>query len=287
MSLDRDLSLAAQARRGGWSPFHFHRLFRKHLRETPRQYSERVRLADAAGALLLTRASVLKVALAAGFRSHEVFIRAFRRCFGCPPTSYRLAVRAALPEAQRYRHVMWSRSMARCLRLYHLPTQTPPRSHPMPILSISRQERPEQPILLIERRVARSELASMLAECFGALFSHGMQSGLPIAGAPLARYFRISTGLWTVQAAMPVATPAAAAGEMRSGTLPGGAMVVALHAGAYDQLSETHAAIERWIEAEGLQAADGPWESYVTDPAQHPDPADWRTEVCWPLSPRG
>ncbi len=21
----------------------------------------------------------------------------------------------------------------------------------------------------------------------------------------------------------------------------------------------------------------------VTDPAQHPDPADWRTEVYWPL----
>ena len=27
-----------------------------------------------------------------------------------------------------------------------------------------------------------------------------------------------------------------------------------------------------------------PWESYVTDPADHPDPADWRTEVYWPLA---
>jgi AraC family transcriptional regulator len=285
MDVDGDLSLAAQARRAGWSPFHFHRLFRKHLRETPRQYAERVRLAHAAGALLLTRASVLEVALAAGFRSHEVFVRAFRRCFGCAPTRYRLTALAGLAGAHRQQHVIWSRSIARCLHLYHWRTQKPIRSSPMPNPAISRQDRPEQPILLIERRIARSELTAMLAECFGTLFGHGMQSGLAIAGAPLARYLHMGLGLWTVQAAMPLAAAAAAAGEMRPGTLPGGPVAVAIHAGPYEEIPDTHAAIERWLEAEGLKAAGAPWESYLTDPAQHPDPKDWRTEVCWPLAP--
>jgi len=30
-------------------------------------------------------------------------------------------------------------------------------------------------------------------------------------------------------------------------------------------------------------AAGAPWESYVTDPADYPDPADWKTEIFWPV----
>jgi effector-binding domain-containing protein len=56
-----------------------------------------------------------------------------------------------------------------------------------------------------------------------------------------------------------------------------------MHGGPYDQLSETYAALERWIEANGYRVSGAPWESYITDPADHPDPADWRTEVFWPL----
>ena len=83
---------------------------------------------------------------------------------------------------------------------------------------------------------------------------------------------------------MPLAAPAAAAGEMQPGVLRGGPVALGIHAGPYEQLPETYAAIEQWIEAGGWRAGGAPWESYVTDPAQHPDPADWRTEVYWPLA---
>jgi hypothetical protein len=33
-----------------------------------------------------------------------------------------------------------------------------------------------------------------------------------------------------------------------------------------------------------LQPGGAPWESYVTDPADFPNPDDWRTEIYWPLS---
>ena len=49
-------------------------------------------------------------------------------------------------------------------------------------------------------------------------------------------------------------------------------------------MTETRQQVERWIEEHGYQVAGAPWESYVTDPAEVPDPADWRTEVCWPLA---
>ena len=37
--------------------------------------------------------------------------------------------------------------------------------------------------------------------------------------------------------------------------------------------------IERWIEANGYRTNGAPWEWYVTDPGQHPNPADWRTDA--------
>jgi len=124
----------------------------------------------------------------------------------------------------------------------------------------------------------------MLSECFGKLFAHGAKAGLPIAGWPVARYLSVGPGLWTVEAAMPLSTAVAGEGEMESGTLPAGPAALGIHAGLYDQLPETYAAIEKWVAANGVRTAGAPWESYVTDPAQHPDPADWRTEVYWPIA---
>ncbi|HEY6924303.1 MAG TPA: GyrI-like domain-containing protein [Steroidobacteraceae bacterium] len=149
--------------------------------------------------------------------------------------------------------------------------------------TIARKDFPGQPILFIQRRIARSELPSMLAESFGTLFGHGRRAGLPIAGWPLARYVAMGSGLWTVEAAMPLASPTPSTGDMQAGHLPAGPAAFAVHVGPYETLPETHAAIERWIEAQGYRVGGAPWESYVTDPAQHPDPAEWRTEVYWPL----
>jgi AraC family transcriptional regulator len=154
----------------------------------------------------------------------------------------------------------------------------------MPTISVARQQYAGQPILLIRRHIPRAALQGMLSECFGKLYAHGRKAGLPIAGWPIARYLSVGPGLWTVEAAMPVATAVTGEGEMESGTLPAGQVALGIHAGLYEQLPETYAAIDQWMKVNGVRAGAAPWESYITDPTQHPDPADWRTEVYWPLA---
>jgi AraC family transcriptional regulator len=281
---DAGVALGELARRAGWSRFHLHREFRRRTGETPRRYVERLRLELAAARLLASDEPVSQTAFGSGFSNHEVFTRAFRRHFGCSPTHYRAVTRSHPWHGSRTGRIALTRAIAPCVRLFRLSLDSGSRKSQMPTLSIARQERPEQPVLLIERRVARSELQPMLAECFGKLYAHGHKAGLPIAGWPIARYLSVGPGLWTVQAAMPLAASVPGEGEMEARALPGGPVAMAVHAGSYDELGETYAAMEKWIEANGFKTAGAPWESYVTDPGQLPNPADWRTEIFWPLT---
>jgi AraC family transcriptional regulator len=278
-----DASLPALAARAGWSRFHLQRTFRRVMGESPKRYVLRLRLEDAAARLASSNASVLEVGLAAGFRSHEVFTRAFRRHFGCAPVHYRsFALRTSSPRV-RVRHALLVKAIAPCVRLFRISTSTR-KGVPMPMQSIVRKDIAPQPVLFIRRRVAAHEVQPALAECFGKLYGYATQKGLPIAGFPLCRYVSTGVGLWTIEPGVPLAAPAPGEGEMQAGELPGGPVAFAVHAGPYDELGISNAAVERWIEANGHRVGGAPWEWYVTDPGEHPNPADWKTEIYWPLA---
>ena len=76
-------------------------------------------------------------------------------------------------------------------------------------------------------------------------------------------------------------------GVIGSSSLPGGLAAVAFHLGPYDTLSETYDGLASWMTSEGHTAGDGPWEVYLSDPSLVPDPADWETEVIWPIRAAG
>ncbi len=88
-SLDTALDLHALAREASASSFHFHRIFRGMVGETPLEMHRRLRLERAAARLLDSDASVTTIAFESGFETHEAFTRAFRRAFAEPPTAFR------------------------------------------------------------------------------------------------------------------------------------------------------------------------------------------------------
>ena len=154
----------------------------------------------------------------------------------------------------------------------------------MPTLSIARKDVAEQPVLFVRMRPARHEVANAIGEALGKVTQHIMKSGLAFAGQPYSRYLSTSLGLLDMEIGMPVASAGSGEGDVKAGVLPAGPTAMGVHGGPYDKLGETYAAIERWIEASGGAPGGPPWETYVTDPADYPDPGDWRTEVYWPLA---
>ena len=283
--LDEDVSLGALAKRAGLSPHHFHREFAEATGETLKQLTLRLRLERAAAALLTGGDSVLEIALACGFQSHEVFSRVFRGRFGMTPRSYRKRGLAGTASAALHAEIVLR--LGPCVGLYRMEAKRRVPDKAM-TYSVTKKELTAQPVLVVRRRIKRSEIAATIAEVLPSIFVYAQRHGIALTGHPFARYSEIGAGLITIEPGMRIAEGAgpsgAETGEVVQDALPAGPAAVTVHCGPYDQLPDACAAVQQWIEAEGLTPGASFWESYVTDPGEVPDPKDWKTEIFWPVS---
>lgn len=87
--IEEDITLNELARNVGLSPSHFCSLFHKTSGKTPHQFVLHCRIQHAKTLLARQSNSILDVALASGFRTHQHFSRIFRRHVGIPPSAYR------------------------------------------------------------------------------------------------------------------------------------------------------------------------------------------------------
>ena len=86
----RNLSLSELASEANYSVFHFQRIFKSVVGETPKQYINRVRLENAAHCISLSPTiSILEVGFEYGFDSLESFSRAFKNYYKISPISFR------------------------------------------------------------------------------------------------------------------------------------------------------------------------------------------------------
>jgi AraC-like DNA-binding protein/effector-binding domain-containing protein len=281
----KNVLLSNLAAETGQSLFHAHRTLRAVLGETPKQFTLRLRVDRAAAALIGSQTSILDIALDCGFESHEAFCRAFRRRFRMSPSAYRKRVRMG---SDARTHANLVDEVGPCVGLYHINLKERCSGEFMSY-TVSRKELPTQPVLVVRRRVRHAEIAATVAAELPKVFLHAQRRGIAIAGYPITRYLETSVGLVTLETGMRVTahsgewTPDEGEGDVLAGTLPGGPAAVTIHSGTYDQLQAAYAALEEWITANGFHAAGAPWEAYLNDPADHPDPQDWKTEVCWPV----
>lgn len=86
---DHDADGEDLAARVHLSRFHFDRVVTSTAGESPAKLRRRVLLERAAFRLVTTDATVLEVALEAGYGSNEAFTRAFRRAYGAAPATWR------------------------------------------------------------------------------------------------------------------------------------------------------------------------------------------------------
>lgn len=236
--LEDDLQLRTLAARAGVSPFHFHRLFRDAVGETPKAYVTRLRLERAAFRLTFHESTLLEMALGCGFRNHETFTRAFRRHFSCTPEEYRS--RAARPAewwAEQGRRILedpargFDLSATRVVTLR--PTYLAFLRHIGPYESV-----PESLFDELDQWAMRNRIPRPLVWL-------GMGHDSPATTAPAQLRF---------DAALRVEAPFAGDGRIACQKFEGGAFAMTEHAGSYDTLPAAYRAIfARCLKLAGYQ----------------------------------
>jgi AraC family transcriptional regulator len=101
-NLDQSLSLNELAGVAGFSPFHFHRIFKSLAGETLGEYILRARLEKSAN-LLFSRPedTIINILIACGFSSPAVFSRSFRAHFRVSPSQFRSQKKSNLSKGYR------------------------------------------------------------------------------------------------------------------------------------------------------------------------------------------
>jgi AraC family transcriptional regulator len=276
-------SLADLAREAGASTSTFQRAFSRIVGESPKQYTRRLQLERAALALLGSDASVLDVALDAGFESHEGFTRVFSRHFGTAPSEFR---KRHAHLAREERHLSLMSHIGPCLGLFRASLTDPHPKEKAVNYDITRQAVDETVFLYKKGRCAHAEIAQTLGQLLPAVFEFAVKNGIEFRSPPTSIYQEWGPGMVTLHAGMSVAS-ASPGDEIFVETLPACEAAVTIHTGPYDDLGDAHAAVEQYIAEQNLERAGPPREIYLTDPGEVPDPGDWKTQIVWPVKRAG
>lgn len=260
--LDEDLSLDELAAAAHYSPFHFHRLFRAVTGETVREHARRLRLERAAHHLTHGDDDVLHIALAAGYDSHEAFIRAFKSHFGLPPSEFRKQ-QQNVPKLQA-------------------------KSIKEIAMDIRIEQRPQEHIAFVRHVGPYNDVGG----AWGTLMKWGwtkMMFGKPDTfGLCYDDPDVTPTDKLRYDACMVVDAKTKTKGDIQTKSLLAGSYAVTLHHGPLDEISATYAKLFARIESGAVanttwQLSDPPsLEKYLTDPRKVA-PADMQTEIWMPV----
>ena len=149
-----------------------------------------------------------------------------------------------------------------------------------------------QPTIGVRIETTLDQLSSVFDAELPRVSARMEEVGAVMVGPPFARYHAFGPDRVDVELGAPIASvPSGLApmadtpdGIIGASSLPAGEVAATIHPGPYDTLSATYDALAAWIVEQGRVAGAGPWEVYLTDPQRVPDPADWLTEVVWPLA---
>jgi len=271
--LDEPLPLERLAEVACFSPYHFHRVFKGMVGESVKEYVRRLRLERAASRLKLGSASVVDIALEAGYDSHEAFTRSFRNAFGRSPSRFRLVRRRVPPPAPSGVHYDESITMR---------FRTLNRGGSMKVEI--KQLKPMRAAFM--RHVGPYDEVGETWDRFltlmgkdGYLGGNPMMFGICHDDPEVTPRVKIR-----YDACLSVDEDFAPTGDIGVQTVAGGRYAMTTHAGPYNQLGKTYAEfLGQWMPRNGHELRNAPcFEIYVNDPYSTP-PEELLTDIYAPL----
>ena len=270
--LDRALDLHALARNAALSPFHFHRIFRGMVGETPLELHRRLRLERAAWQLRNGDESVTSIAFAAGYETHESFTRAFRLHYNCSPSEFRLATPAAAASCVRVQ----SELAAKCG--IHFPVDDAPTpfiltGERMEIMNVKIKDMPEMRVATVEHVGPYNQISQAFAK-LGQIAAQSQLFGPETAMVGIFHDDPETTPASELrsEAALVVSPRVDLPDEVGERRLPAGRYATTTHVGPYENLGDTWSRLMgEWLPRSGHRMSDGvSYEIYRNTPEDTP-----------------
>lgn len=150
------------------------------------------------------------------------------------------------------------------------------------------REIPEQQVVGIRERAQEGQLSTLIPRAIGEVEAYLEEVGVEPAGLPFTVCpFADEDGMADIAVAWPVTDRVEGRGRIESWTLPGGRALWFEHRGPYQHLTGSYRLLEQVIAENNLTPTSDPREVYVTDPEEVSEPADYVTEIVWPIGPEG
>ncbi len=284
-SLDEALDLEQLAKLAALSPYHFHRIFRGLLGETPLELHRRLRLERAAFRLLAEETSIVAIAVDAGYDTHEAFTRVFRARYAHSPTEFRQQGRAACPARERALQV----EIAARSGIHFVPQCAALNVHFLKgeeTMNVEKKQLPAMRLATLHHRGAYNRISEAFARLGEIAGRAGLFTSKPTM---LALYYddpeTTAEAELGSDAAVVVAENAKIPEGLAEKRIAAGRFACTTHVGPYEQLGDAWARfMGHWLPASGERMGEGTtFEIYVNNPIEVPK-EQLITELYIPLS---
>ncbi|MEK8032506.1 AraC family transcriptional regulator [Ideonella sp. DXS29W] len=291
-SLDEALDLQALAAPACMAPLHFHKVFRGLVGETPLQLHRRLRLERAACRLARHDATVLRIALDAGYETHEAFTRAFREAFGRTPSEQRAAARSA---AQGAPSPAISRRLQAACGIHADADRVEIPAHPSQLfvhpgaltMNVTLEKRPAIRVAALPHTGPYPTIGA----AFDRLGEIAGRAGLLAdpSAQMIAIYYddpeTVPASQLRSAAGVTVSEGARVPAGLNEVCLPAGAWAAALHRGSYQGLGDAwERLLGQWLPRSGYRLAEGEcYELYLNHPGNASE-ADLQTLLYVPVA---
>lgn len=110
------------------------------------------------------------------------------------------------------------------------------------------------------------------------------EQGVTPAGPWFAHHHRKPTDTFDFDVCFPISQAIRPVGRVESGDIPATEVLRTVYRGPYDKLHLAWPEFVEWIEMNGYKTRQDAFEVYSVGPKEQPDPANWRTEMNYPLA---
>jgi effector-binding domain-containing protein len=147
------------------------------------------------------------------------------------------------------------------------------------------KEIPAQHVAAITKHTSIATVGRDVQEGMAAVWGAIAPRGIPVSGPP---FLLIHGALdqdagGDVEICVPVPEPFTGENGVYGCELDATTVATTVHRGPYDEVGPAHLALIGWAQEHGHEIAGPAREVYLTDPGAVPDPADYLTEIQFPI----